>query len=256
MNEKKVVILHPCCFTRTGLAARLSVGGTVFSTDNLALCRAYLATAPQCDLLVLGVQRGGYTVLDALVLLHEHLSDGGTPCPTVVMLDDRASPGLSHYLQQLSPWVSTVSSRSRLPALFTRLYAPLSDTGVNGPQPPGHGGHRDPLSVNELGVFRALILGQDVNTVARLLSITAKKVSYCKRAGLGKLGVRNFSTLLLLPHGDRTPPDHTVEGEPRDKVSPCVSSSRQQPDADGPPGGAQSHTSGTENRDVSPPGYR
>lgn len=195
MNGKRAAILHPCAYTRVGLANLLSSSHRTVSTGEFNVFKQHLTALPDIELAILALEGDGFTATSTLALITEWLQEYRPYCKIMLVLDKANAEGLTLYVRQLSNVIGVLNPNVSLPQLHIQLYEALVAADSNADTMT----RESRLTLREHQVLRSMLLGCNVDHIACSLEISIKTVSHYKCSALRKLGIRNLQALLLTP---------------------------------------------------------
>lgn len=193
-SPKKVIVLHPCSFTRLGMKHIFSPVCDIRETEYLYECKEWLLKDEQYDLLILTMNGNGYSAISALKFIDCIVSCNNFI--TVIVIMNRPDEGVGHYLShygdKIAVMAESISLADLVGKVISRIYP--AEGGIKGviikkPRSPC-------LSEKEVIILEALLTGHRACDIAELLHVREKTLSYYKRRGLAKLGVRKLGHLL------------------------------------------------------------
>ncbi len=204
MEEKQIIVQHPCLFTRTGLEQLLTDTSfncptrIVASEETLWKCHANLRRFPDVDMLILSLRGDDYTPGDALNLIVDWMQIHRPQCRVVVIADAFCIRLLEHYFYGLNNVCAIFDHTAPLSQLSGQLVRMLEGKQLERQRPVSE--RLYPLSKREQCILGSLLQGKTTIDIAHSLQLSYKTISYYKRSALNKLGIRTFHPLLINEH--------------------------------------------------------
>lgn len=192
----KIVMYHPCYYTRLALVELLGGLHSVFCTNNSEDLFYFLnKNKRSVNILILSSIHTELFLPKAQGKLFSIISNNTTNLKIFLSAERSSIKQFRFVLHSIKGCLDTVDLRMPLPDLITWFDRKVSDECC--PVKSHHTGDTSVLNSREHQIIYLFLMGYKVERIASILALSKKSVSGYKCSGLSKLGVRNFQELLL-----------------------------------------------------------